>query len=303
MRRAEQGAIVATINRAALRSGTLFLILGLGLSGCENVELPNFAFGAKKETMAETTPEVGGSTRLVERDVEAPDVFQTTDSALWDGRPSLGGVWVAYPGDIQPERVIIRNEENKKFVIGALFKRERDNPGPKIQLSSDAATALGILAGKPTVLNVTALRRESVPEEVAPVATTKPKKPADAAITSIATTAIDKAEGKSDAKKDPKKTDTAAVTPTPAPKPAPTPKTGLDKPFIQIGIFSVEANANNTATSLRTQGVIPVVKAQQSKGKKFWRVLIGPATSKSERASLLKVARKLGFDDAYFVSR
>jgi peptidoglycan lytic transglycosylase len=292
---------MATTNKAALRSGALFLILGLGLSGCENVELPNFSFGAKKDTTAEATPKVGGSTRLVERDVEAPDVFQTTDNALWDGRPSLGGVWVAYPGDIQPERVIIRNEENKKFVIGALFKRERDNPGPKIQLSSDAAAALGILAGKPTVLNVTALRRESVPETVTPVATTKPKKPADAAITSIATTAIDKAEGKTDAKKDPKKTTTAAVTPTP--KPAPKPKTGLDKPFIQIGIFSVEANANNTATSLRTQGVIPVVKAQQSKGKKFWRVLIGPATSKSERASLLKVARKLGFDDAYFVSR
>ncbi|NOX41282.1 MAG: SPOR domain-containing protein [Alphaproteobacteria bacterium] len=286
--------MVAT-NRAALRGGTLLLVLGLGLSGCENVELPKFSFGAKKQTTADATPEVGGSTRLVERDVEAPDVFQTTDSALWDGRPSLGGVWVAYPGDIQPERVIIRNEENKKFVIGALFKRERDNPGPKIQLSSEAAAALGILAGKPTVLNVTALRRESVPEVVEPVTTAKPepRKPADAAIASIATTAIDKAEGK--------KTETAAAVPKPAP--APKPKTGLAKPFIQIGIFSVEANANNTATSLRTQGVIPVVKAQQSKGKKFWRVLIGPATSKSERASLLKVARKLGFDDAYFVSR
>jgi peptidoglycan lytic transglycosylase len=297
---------MAATNRAALRGGSLLLILGFGLAGCENVELPNFSFGAKKDTTATATPEVGGSTRLVERDVEAPDVFQTTDSALWDGRPSLGGVWVAYPGELQPERVIIRNEENSKFVIGALFKRERDNPGPKIQLSSDAASALGILAGKPTVLNVTALRRESVPEVITPVGTKKPansktttKTPADAAIASIATTAIDKAESKTSAKK----TDTTVAATKPAPATAPKSNTGLDKPFIQIGIFSVEANANNTATSLRTQGVIPVVKAQESKGKKFWRVLIGPATSKSERASLLKVARKLGFDDAYFVSR
>jgi cell division septation protein DedD len=115
--------------------------------------------------------------RLVERDVEAPEVFQVTDQALWDGRPSLGGVWVASPDAVDPERVIIRNPDNGNFVIGALFRRERLNPGPTLQISSDAAAALGILAGAPTSIEVVALRRteeadpapaeEATPDETA----------------------------------------------------------------------------------------------------------------------------------------
>ena len=99
------------------------------------------------------------ATELVERDVEAPEVFQVTEPGLWDGRPSLGGVWVAHPDVTEPERVIVRNEANGKFVIGALFRRERDIPGPRMQASSDAAAALGMLAAERpnTVAKATAL--------------------------------------------------------------------------------------------------------------------------------------------------
>lgn len=251
--------------------------------------MPSFGKGKENGSDTGVTTAADGSVRLVERDVEAPDVFQVTDSALWDGRPSFGGVWVAYPANIDPERVIIRNEENQKFVIGALFKREVDNPGPKLQLSSDAAAALGILAGKPTSVSVTALRRESVPDETAapPPAETTPS----ASVADIASAAIDAAE-------DGKTKPPPAAAPQTPPKAAAT----LDKPYIQIGIFSVEANASNTATALRTQGILPVVKAQEAKGKKFWRVLIGPAASSSERNALLKKARDMGFADAYFVT-
>lgn len=100
------------------------------------------------------------SAKLVDRDVEAPEIFQTTDKALWDGRPSLGGVWVAAANAKNPERVIMRNPANGKFVIGGLYQREAAMPGPKLQLSSDAADALGLLAGEPAVISVTALRRE-----------------------------------------------------------------------------------------------------------------------------------------------
>lgn len=102
------------------------------------------------------------------QDVEAPDVFQNTEAGLWDGRPSLGGVWVAHPDVDQPERVLIRNEANDKSVVGALFRRERESPGPRFQLSSDAAVALDVLAGQPVSLNVTALVRAEPeePEEV-----------------------------------------------------------------------------------------------------------------------------------------
>ena len=103
------------------------------------------------------------------RDIEAPEVYQASDSALWDGRPSLGGIWVAAPDADNPERVAIFNPATGKTVTGALFKRERENPGPRLQLSSDAAEALGILAGQPTQIRVTALRKEEV-KEAAPAA-------------------------------------------------------------------------------------------------------------------------------------
>ena len=107
------------------------------------------------------------------QEVEAPEVFQATDSALWDGRPSLGGIWVASPDVENPERVVMFNPASGKTVTGALFKRERENPGPRLQLSSDAAEALGILAGAPTEIRVTALRKEEAAE--APVAEAAPE--------------------------------------------------------------------------------------------------------------------------------
>lgn len=123
------------------------------------------------------------------KDVEAPDVFQATDSALWDGRPSLGGIWVASPDVENPERVVMFNPATGKSITGALFKRERDNPGPRLQLSSDAAEGLGILAGQPTEIRVTALRKEEPAAPAAPAATTANADPA--AIASAALEAVD----------------------------------------------------------------------------------------------------------------
>lgn len=151
------------MNRA--RYGALLLAAAaLALTGCDETTTGRAA------TDTATAPVAGAAreTTLVERDVEAPQVFEATDSGLWDGRPSLGGVWVASPDAMDPERVIIRNPANGRFVIGALFRRERLNPGPALQISSDAAAALGILAGAPTQLHVTALRREEVADVPAP---------------------------------------------------------------------------------------------------------------------------------------
>ena len=122
------------------------------LAGCAGLDL-----GEETSNDAPNTV-----TNLVERDIEAPDVVNISEAGLWDGRPSLGGIWVAHPDAKDPEKVIIRNPQNRKFVIGALFRREREFSGPSLQLSSDAADALGILAGQPTNVSVVALRRQSV---------------------------------------------------------------------------------------------------------------------------------------------
>ena len=104
--------------------------------------------------------------------------------------------------------------------------------------------------------------------------------------------------------------DTAAATtatatpPTPEPAPAPKPAqtSSLEKPSLQIGIFSVEENALNTAEAMRQNGMVPTVKKQSAKGKTFWRVIVGPAANITERNALLRKVKGVGFDDAYPVT-
>lgn len=272
----------------------------VALSACdENGQFASpFAASASREATAGTPSQ---SVQLVERDVEAPDAFQVTEAGLWDGRPSLGGVWVAHPDVAEPERVIIRNQANGTFVIGALFRRERDNPGPSLQVSSDAASALEMLAGAPSQLQVTALRREEVAETPEAMPTADFEAPTDIAAAPIDSTPLDAPDPIAAAAA---AIDAAAATPTAAPRPATAPaaSSSLSKPYIQIGIFSVEANANGTADRMRANGIVPTVLEQSSQGRTFWRVIVGPSSSETERAELLRQVKAQGFSDAYFVS-
>ena len=296
------------IMRSSWRAA-LLLSTGLALAACDTANLPGFLQpkdGAGAQDSAPLSANARGSANA-ERDVEAPEIFEAREPGLWDGRPSLGGVWAAHPDVTDPERIIIRNEETGQFVIGALFRKERETPGPKLQISSDAAAALGMLAGKPTDLYVVALRREEGPPEV-PEPTEEPlERPAEGALdapSEIAAAPLDPVAAVAGAALE-QTAPAPAATPAPAPDPAPAPApraSSLDKPFVQLGIFSIEENAQNTATAMRGRGMIPTVKKQTSKGKTFWRVLIGPATSKSELDVLLKTSKEAGFTDAYAVS-
>jgi cell division septation protein DedD len=303
---------------------------------------------------------------VIERDVEAPEVFSKRDQGLWDGRPSLGGVWVAHPDVKAPERVIIRNSETGQETIGALFKRERMNPGPKIQVSAEAAEAVGMLAGAPTNLEVVALRTEEIQTAPDPVAEPEPQAESEAPETEVAAAqppaeqsarpvqtpqpeidataeaadetliAMPEAEkpkrggffarlfGRSD-RSEP---DTAGApldatapvagaaqaAPNASGAPAmPTPLSGgataappastLDRPFVQIGIFSVESNANGAARAMRNAGLTAAVKPGSTQGNSFWRVVVGPATTEAQRREILAQVKRLGFADAYAVRR
>lgn len=267
---------------------------GLALSGCDDAQMPSFLRGG--DGAGDATAPVSSS-RTVERDIEAPEVFQVTDQGLWDGRPSLGGVWVAHPDAKDPERVIIRNEANGKFVIGVLYRPERQTPGPALQVSSEAAKELGMLAGQPARVNVTALRRTEVPVDGGPDDTPASDLAAAPAVAEAPLDPIAAAAAALDAAEAGPAPDTPAAPPPASPAPG-----GLAKPFIQIGIFSVEANARNTAEALRRAGMVPTIKPGKMNGKDFWRVIVGPATATAERAALLKKIKGLGFNDAYFVT-
>ena len=228
------------------------------------------------------------SVKLVDRDVEAPDDFQTTDKALWDGRPSLGGVWVAATNVGDPMRVIMRNPANGKFVIGALFRREADNPGPKLQISSDAADALGLVAGEPATINVTALRREEVPattpDATRPLLDTFETVQPAADVAETAAAAIAAVEDK------------PAIQPTaPAVEPVAVAAPATGGKSIQIAIFLVENNANLAVATLAKAGITAKVRRETSHGKPLWSVI-----AKGDKALLAKI-KAAGFVDAYFL--
>ncbi|EAR50312.1 lipoprotein, putative [Oceanicola granulosus HTCC2516] len=272
----------------------IFVVLGLGLAGCDGDGGLRMPFDMPGRAAAGEGSATGGSVQLVERDLEAPEVFQVTEQGLWDGRPSLGGVWVAHPDVTDPERVIIRNRDNGKFVIGALFRRERENPGPRLQVSSDAADALGVLAGAPVELNVTALRREEAAETAPAAAASAAEAGLDAPAAVETTSLAPAAESAAPVAE-------AATPPAPAPAPVETAST-LEKPYIQIGIFSIESNAEGTADRMRAAGIVPTVLAQESQGSPFWRVIVGPARDAAERERLLEKVKAQGFADAYAVT-
>jgi len=299
-------------------------VSGLGvmvLAGCD--EGGQFALfqpqaGSTSEASAQAAP-----AETVDRDVEAPEVFGVTDKGLWDGRPSLGGVWVAHPDVKEPERVLITNRTNAKTVVGALFRRERATPGPILQVSSDAAVELGMLAGAPAELSVVALRRETVAvkapvaADAAPAASAAaqetapaPAKAAPAAgaieatplapVAATAAAAIDAAEIAEAARA--QSGSGAAPAPETSAAAAPAAPARLEKPYIQIGIFSLEQNAHDAAARITGAGMTPKVLAQTSQGKAFWRVIVGPASDASDRAAQLTTIKGIGFADAYPVT-
>ncbi len=283
------------------------MVAAFGLAACEDGGGDLFA------PRAESTAQ-SGPAQLVQtdRDVERPDIFEVTDRGLWDGRPSLGGIWVAHPDVQDPERVIIRNPENGQSVVGALFRRERENPGPLLQVSSDAAAELGLLAGAPTELSVVALVREEVeapaePEEIAedpqdnaviaslaaPVtvaATALDDVPAvDVDVPAVDAPTVDPIAGAAAA--------IAAVEAAEATDSADTPAVvgNATAPLAQIGVFSVEANANSAAQAIRGAGIPSSVETQDAGGRTVWRVVAGPVSDDATLAQL----KSLGFVDAF----
>lgn len=295
--------------RVTMRAGAVVLA-ALLVAGCD--EAGNFDLESVFTPAADgeqATAGQSGTQEFIEKDVEAPEVFQANEAGLWDGRPSLGGVWVAHPDVDQPERVIIRNQSNGQFVVGALFRREREIPGPRLQISSDAAQAIGVLAGAPVELDVVALRKEkvAVTPPPAPVTVETTEGDAIAAPAEVEATSLDpiEAAGAAIEAAPATKVETEAIAAAASAAPAvesTLPVSSLDKPFVQVGIFSVEKNAERAAQQMRSAGLVPTIRKQETAGQSSYRVLIGPASSSGERRKLLNTVKDVGFSDAYIVT-
>ncbi|MEM9968625.1 MAG: SPOR domain-containing protein [Pseudomonadota bacterium] len=243
----------------------LVMLFVFELASCGNIIAPGF--DAERTAAPEQS----------DQEVEAPDIYDLTSLGTWDGRPSLGGVWVAHPDVRSPERVIIRATRSNTSVVGSLFRKDEGAETQDFQLSLDAAEALGIAQEELVELRVTALRRieTGIPNAAQPEipAEADTLEPAGAAGNTAATQVI-----------------TASLSAT------------LPKPFVQVGIFHVEENAIRSARKLRAAGAAAELKTGLLNQRPFWRVIAGPARNQQELAGLLATARDQGFADAYTVS-
>lgn len=82
----------------------------------------------------------------------------------------------------------------------------------------------------------------------------------------------------------------------------PTSNAKLTKPFIQVGIFGVENNAIKTGNQMSKLGLQTNTFEFKIKGKTYWRVVAGPATTLENKDNMLNTIKSAGFTDAYFVS-
>ena len=211
-----------------------------------------------------------------ENDVEAPEIFNAEGLAYWDGQSSLGGVWITHPNIDQPTRVLIKDKYGNSSVIGAIFNRSSDIDEKRMLLSSEAAASLGVKKNENRIITVTALRalktiessKNITESDTIETVATSDKTVETESMNSQNATAID-----------------------------------LAKPYIQVGIFSIEQNARNTAEVMHQLNIKPTVKKQTSRNKSFWRVIVGPAGNINERSTLLQKVKAVGFGDAYAVPK
>lgn len=161
----------------------------------------------------------------------APDIFEATGLAIWDGKRTLQGIWVAHPLAASARRVRIFNQDNGQAVDGALFKRDSAGGGASVLISSEAAQLLGMQVGTPAELRIVAvspIQRSTEPAKPAEtVAVDETDKPVS---NEVATTTPQPTEPQptEPQQPEPSETETATLQPLtpvtpPAAKPTPAP--------------------------------------------------------------------------------
>ncbi|MBB5516460.1 cell division septation protein DedD [Rubricella aquisinus] len=283
------------------------------LAAC--TETPGEATGAAPAAASVAAP--APATRLTEAEVPRPDLYSESGIAVWDGRPSIGAVWVAHPIVDQARRVRITVTETGVSAPGALLKRDPSIPGPPFLLSGDAAARLGLEPGVPARIEVVALERDVIetPVVVTP-AETPPAEPASEEPTIAAEPAPETEETT---------TNDAEVATAPDPAPAdPIPEpvvnipqqtiipgtatatatatasedtTPVRRQYVQVGTFGVRSNAETLAETLRNQGYSVRLSTVDGATRPLTRVLIGPATTRGERNVILERLRADGITD------
>lgn len=154
------------------RAAGILCLLGFGLAGCMQGQDGPGAVQSVNQSLqtdidavdASVTPAAGS--RISAALTPAPDVFEARGLAIWDGAPTLQGIWVAHPKARTARRVRIIDTFTRRAVDGALFRRDEALAGSTVLISSEAATLLGLAPNEKSEILIVALKPKEL-EEVA----------------------------------------------------------------------------------------------------------------------------------------
>ncbi len=76
---------------------------------------------------------------------------------------------------------------------------------------------------------------------------------------------------------------------TEAPKP-------LTRPFLQLGTYSTQEEADEISEALRNAGLLPTVVERRFFNQSSWRIIVGPAATQEELDALQAKLIELGYD-------
>ena len=184
-----------------------------------------------------------------------------------------------------PSIVRVTNLENGRTLVVKVNDRGPFARDRIIDMSKRSATVLGFLKQ-----GVTRVRVEILPEESRQFALIAGRKP----FTS------------SDLKRSPAKAETQQAVSVAQPEPV-KPRNLPDPPpsdllYIQVGAFSLQANARKIGDAIAKQGIPVIIAPLEQNGKTLFRVRAGPALTTQQAEALLVKIQSLGYDAAQIIS-
>lgn len=280
--------------RAARRAAVLMTIAVIGLAGCSSSER---AYGDDAVGRGDfSTASIGAPTRYA-----AP---VDTGIAAWDGDISAPGMTGAHASLPLGSWARITNTSTAATANVRITRRLVPGGGRDMELSRDAAAAVGALQGGPTVVmieplapNQTAtLERTAVQSYVPPQAVAAPARATPVAVAPTAGVAYDP------------NVSTASIGPAAAPR-ATTTVAGYNRPrFLQLGSYRNASNAYRMKAQIEREGLaggvygLAQISTSTVNGVQYHRVRLGPITNGSDGQRALRDARALGHNDARLIT-
>ncbi|MCI4662768.1 MAG: SPOR domain-containing protein [Neomegalonema sp.] len=242
--------------------------------------------------------------------------------AMWDGDLSRLGMTASHPALPRHSWARVTNLDTGKTTLVKITSNRLVNRGSDVELSRDAAAALGLGQNSRANIRIEAADPHSTAAYQAPqpsrrVAATSAQTrgvaipPAVSAVAPTRTAPQPRQASASFAPKGPQLMTgsiprATASTQVAQARQAVQAEAGYTPRFLQVGSFSDRANAEKALMQLKTRALDPsgpFIQPVTVSGRTFYRVRLGPLTSRAAAERALIAAKAQGYEDARLLQR